>query len=336
MPAEPPIDRTTTTLDMTIAICTWNRAALLRQTLSSMQQLVIPQGVSWEVLVVNNNCTDETCDVIKEFLGKLPIREYFEPQPGKSYALNSGTRAAKGNILLWTDDDVLVQPNWLAAYFDAFQRHPEAQFCGGPVEPWFEVDPPAWLEQAWPLVHHAFAVIDYSDQEIPLSPKTMPFGVNWAIRREKQLAFMYDTRLGPRPDSTLRGEETTLIRQLFADEVPGVWVPSARMKHFVPKNRMTLAYLKGFYYGQGEGATRMKHLGLRDKKVPARWRVLAASLKHFVLYQIKRFGKVKSWIPHFISYNHGFGVLHETSTSQSEAMPTFDSPGNRKTSSLDA
>ncbi len=175
-------------LDLTVAICTWNRAALLRQTLQSMQKLIIPEGVAWEVLVVNNNCTDNTSDVIQEFARQLPIRECLEPTPGKSHALNTGTQAARGRMIIWTDDDVLVRPDWLAAYWDAINRYPQAEFFGGPVEPWFETDPPQWLEKAWPVVRHAYASINHSDHDMPITEKSVPFGVNWAIRKATQLA----------------------------------------------------------------------------------------------------------------------------------------------------
>ena len=217
------------------------------------------------MLIVNNNCTDQTSDVVAEFLPELPVREIIEPTPGKSHALNTGAQAARGRIIIWTDDDVLVRPDWLTAYHEAFTKYPESQFWGGPVEPWFEEPPPAWLNASWPVVQHAYAVIDYTDEEIPISEKTLPFGVNWAIRRETQLAYLYDPRLGPRPASTLRGEETTLVRQLLANGVSGRWIPNARMQHFIPQDRMTYRYLRGFYYGQGEGFARISKLGLRQR-----------------------------------------------------------------------
>ena len=76
-------------MKITVAICTWNRAALLDQTLCEMHKLEIPAGVEWELLVVNNNCTDGTDAVVAEHAKGLPILRLFEARPGLSNAGNS-------------------------------------------------------------------------------------------------------------------------------------------------------------------------------------------------------------------------------------------------------
>ncbi len=166
------------------------------------------------------------------------------------------------------------------------RRHSEVSrgaILGGPVDPWFEIPPPSWLKESWPVVQHAYASIDYTAEEVAISEKTIPFGVNWAIRRQTQLAYLYDPRLGPRPESTLRGEETTLVRQMLADGIPGRWVPQARIQHFIPRERMTYRYLRGFYYGQGEGFARISKLGLREVTNKSQAILLAKFVKHRLL-----------------------------------------------------
>ena len=115
-----------TPVSVTVAICTWNRAPLLDRTLVEMRKLRIPPGVEWELLVMNNNCTDNTDQVIARHADHLPIRRLFEPKQGLSNARNCTVRAAEGEFLLWTDDDVLVDPKWLESYVDAVQRWPTA------------------------------------------------------------------------------------------------------------------------------------------------------------------------------------------------------------------
>ena len=88
-------------MDVTVAICTWNRSPLLRTTLERMTELVVPADTAWEILVVNNNCTDDTDQVVAEFEGRLPIRMVNEPAPGKSHALNRATDDAAGRYLLY-------------------------------------------------------------------------------------------------------------------------------------------------------------------------------------------------------------------------------------------
>ena len=92
----------------TIAICTFNRAESLRRTLRSLAALRIPDHFDWEIVVVNNNCTDHTDHVIASFSDWLPVRREFELQRGLSWARNRAVHAAKGNYIVWIDDDVLV------------------------------------------------------------------------------------------------------------------------------------------------------------------------------------------------------------------------------------
>ena len=83
-------------LRITVAICTWNRSPSLRQTLEGLTGLAAPIGTKWELLVVNNNCTDETDDVIRAFEGCLPVRRTFESTPGLSHARNRGLPRDRG------------------------------------------------------------------------------------------------------------------------------------------------------------------------------------------------------------------------------------------------
>src|SRR5262245_31774006 len=112
-------------MKVSVAICTWNRAALLDQTLAEMSNLRIPSGVDWELLVVNNNCTDATDEIIARHADRIPVRRLFESRQGHSHARNCAIEASSGELILWTDDDVLVDSNWLAAYVAAAESHPE-------------------------------------------------------------------------------------------------------------------------------------------------------------------------------------------------------------------
>ncbi|HXE56442.1 MAG TPA: glycosyltransferase [Gemmatimonadales bacterium] len=241
---------------LTVAICTWNRAPLLRQALAALAGMVVPRDVAWELVVVDNNSTDDTATVLAEAAGRLPLRAVFEPTPGKSHALNRAAREARGEYILWTDDDALVDRQWMAAYRRAFERWPEAAVFGGRVEPWFAVEPPAWLARSWRTVASAYAVRDLGDQPIRLDERVVPYGVNMAVRRAEQLRFRYDPALGPRPGGSIRGEETALVREMLRAGCTGWWIPDARVRHFIPAERHTVRYLRSYYEGDGAVAAR--------------------------------------------------------------------------------
>ena len=245
---------------LTVAVCTRNRCDLLRQTLERMTQLSVPSTLEWELVVVNNRCTDATDAVLSALGDRLPLRRVFEAAPGLSNARNAAIRHARGEYIVWTDDDVLVDPAWLVEYDAAFTRWPKASFFGGPIEPWFEGEPPAWLKAGLRRVRAAYALVDLSPGTVCLSTRAAPYGANMAFRNTDQAHFTYQPALGRRAGSLMGGEEADVMRRMLAAGLEGRWVPTARVRHFIPKDRQTVAYLRRYYRGWGEylgrGATR--------------------------------------------------------------------------------
>jgi GT2 family glycosyltransferase len=237
---------------ISVVICTWNRSRLLRKTLEQMTRLNIPPETVWELIVVNNNCSDDTDSVLREFQGRLPVVRLFEPAPGKSYAANLAVQEAKGEYIVWTDDDVLVEPDWLQAYLAAFETWPDASVFAGAIDPWFEQLPPRWLEEVFRQVEGAYAALDHGPTGLAMTPESYPFGANMALKRSAHLLQPFDTRLGPRPKSGIRGEETFMVERLFSLGHTGRWVPEARVRHLIPAERHTLEYLEEYYSGFGE------------------------------------------------------------------------------------
>ncbi len=237
---------------ISVVICTWNRSRLLRLTLEKMTQLEVPPGTVWELIVVNNNCSDDTDSVLADYRDRLPLVRLFEPKPGKSFAGNLAVREAKGEYIIWTDDDVLVERDWLKAYIDAFAQWPDADIFAGAIDPWFEQTPPRWLESVFPKIAAAYAALDYGPIGFDLTFETYPYGANMALTRSAQLREPYDTRLGPRPNSGIRGEEMIMARRLLATGSTGRWVPEAKVRHFIPPHRQSLRYLREYFFGSGE------------------------------------------------------------------------------------
>jgi len=108
-------------VEVTAIICTRNRATQLSQVLESASHLVVPPGLSWEFIVVDNGSSDNTADVVRRYAGRLPLRIVREEIPGLSNARNRGVAEARGDYICWTDDDVRLDPNWLAAYAAALR-----------------------------------------------------------------------------------------------------------------------------------------------------------------------------------------------------------------------
>jgi glucosyl-dolichyl phosphate glucuronosyltransferase len=243
-------------IDISVIVATYNRCQFLAKTLHSVADSTLPESVEWEVLVVDNNSHDQTREVVGEFCSRYPgrFRYVFEPQPGKSNALNRGVREARGQVLAFTDDDVRVEPMWLqnvtAALFDG-----EWAGCGGPVVPKWADSPPPWL----PLRERcALAPLPSFDPGLNAGPLTEPpFGANMAFRRdvfERHGGFRTD--LGPKPTGGVTNEDTEFGRRLLAAGEQLRYEPSAIIHHPVPPNRMQKRYFLAWWFNKARAEVR--------------------------------------------------------------------------------
>lgn len=259
-------------MDISVIICTWNRADLLSQTLAQMEQLRTLPKTSWELLVVNNNCTDDTEAVLDRFTDRLPLRRLFESKQGHSNARNRGLAEAQGELIVYTDDDVLVDADWLVELRAAAERWPDAAYFAGRVDPWFEKSPPPELSQALEAVAEGFCGINLGAQEHYLNEDESPKGANMAFRRSWVASLRFNPDLGLKGKVETRGDETAFCEQIIEAGGRGVWVPRAVLKHYVPAERIQLDYIKRFCIGLGQTFVRRSELadGARIAGVP-RW-----------------------------------------------------------------
>lgn len=246
----------TTSPFISMIICTRNRANQLRQVLDSVSNMHIPPGLRWEFLVIDNGSTDNTADVVASFADRLPIRCVREDVPGLSNARNRGVSEANGTYICWTDDDVILDPNWLAAYVDAFEKHPEAVIFGGRVIPVLEGPTPAWFQRSmhiWPL-SSITATRDFGDAELALDFKKgiNPWGANFAVRTAEQKKYRYNPHLGVAPTHKRTGEEVDVMYKMVQAGASGWWVPGSKVLHQIPLKRQSLAYIYEYCYQAGE------------------------------------------------------------------------------------
>lgn len=239
-----------------IAVCTWNRQALLSQTLQSFTRLDVPENIQLSVLIVDNNSTDQTTQVIEEFCDSAFGQDHnvvalHEKQQGHTFSRNRAVESASGDLLLWTDDDVVVSPDWVARYVRAANQGPEFTFWGSVIEPKFEGDVPNWIEQNWEILRGCFAHRDLGDQRLEFSATRLPYGANFAVRTEVQKEFQFDCELGRRGDQVVGEDELELMRRLLARGYRGAWVPGAVVQHFIPPDRASEKYVYDYFVGQG-------------------------------------------------------------------------------------
>jgi len=243
-------------MKITVILCTYNRHQSLQSALSSVAASLLPESVEWEVVVVDNNSSDQTRKVAEEFCSRYPgrFRYLFEAQQGKSHALNTGIREAQGNILAFMDDDVIVHSNWLQNLTEELRDH-EWAVAGGRIVPQWSFSPPRWLFADSPQAAGPLVGFDPSPNAGHL--KEAPIGTNMAFRREMFEKYGYfRIDLGPRPGGEIRNEDTEFGDRLIAGGERLRYEPSALVFHPVTKNRINKDYFLRWWFHKGEANIR--------------------------------------------------------------------------------
>lgn len=224
-------------MDFTIAICTWNRADLLTRTLESFTSLDVPAGASWEVLVVNNRCTDNTDAVIASFEGRLPIRRLFEEKAGQSAARNCAIQAFRGAKLIFTDDDVEPRQDWIVRLLETFVLHGADVVYGRSVPIWL-AGQPTWFG---PAFTGQFALLDYGPKVfVATDPIHQFYGLNMAFTRAAVAAAgRYREELGYVGQGGGGGDDTDMFLRCLESQLKIVYQPEAVVGHMIPPDRST-------------------------------------------------------------------------------------------------
>jgi glycosyltransferase involved in cell wall biosynthesis len=245
-------------MKVSVCICTYNRSRSLDQTLAQIRKLRIPLDIEYELIIVNNNSNDGTDDIIDRHKAAYPfIVKLNESNQGLSFARNTAVRACSGDLILWTDDDVLVPEDWLDGYASAVRQWPEASYFGGPIEPHFESEPPRWLSRNIDHLQGAYSLLWTSDEVAPIGGDDAPIGANMAIRADVSKRYPFDTKLGRIGGSLIGMEDTELFRYLKANGHQGVWVGCSKVKHVIGKEKQTLRYIWKWFDGSGRTAARL-------------------------------------------------------------------------------
>lgn len=217
---------------ISLIIATYNGAPTLARTLEAMTHLESPEG-GFEMIVVDNASTDESGTIIGQFEKRLPMTRLYEARRGKAHALNSAIEAAKGDLLVLTDDDVIPDPGWLRAYEKAAQDHPDIGFFIGQIRHDWAHKPPHWLERL------GAAGMSYGGTPMDRPEGPVHFlaakGANMAVRR----STLGDIRHRTDDNTNYRGTGTATggVDSWFAHDASQggvIWyVPQARLKHMV-------------------------------------------------------------------------------------------------------
>jgi GT2 family glycosyltransferase len=255
------------TMRISVVIATYNRADLLEACLRQLEgQAFLPGD---EIVVADNGSADRTPRVVEDASVRVPgrVRLVTEPRPGKSNAVAAAVAEAHGDVLAFTDDDVLVDEDWIASIRHAMAGG-DAALVGGPVLPLYTRRVPDWLdldgEAGFGRMAAPLGLLHYGQAPIALGPRVV-LGANVAVRRDAFLAVGgYPSHLGKLRGTLLSGEDHDLCERIQAAGYAAVYDPSVRVRHRVPAERLRPTYFLRWFFWSG-----VTHAVLDRQRPPA-------------------------------------------------------------------
>jgi glucosyl-dolichyl phosphate glucuronosyltransferase len=299
-------------VNISVIMATYNRCASLKDTLNNLLVQEVAGSFDYEILVVDNNSKDKTKEVINSYLPgfKGKLKYLFELRQGKSYALNTAVKEAKGEIIAFCDDDVIVDPMWIFKIGKFFKEF-DCDAMGGRVLPLYTAKTPSWVIKnkdllVGPVVRH-----DYGE-DIKLYDRSLMrafLGSNMAIKSGilNELGF-FRTDLGPGQGST--GEDTDIFERLQKAGAKIYYNGQASVLHPVPEERITFRYLIKYYFVLGKYYTKKNLAELVKDKPVCYFGVPRYLLKAAVVNLIKMISliwNINKGLPFLIKMSIAFG-----------------------------
>lgn len=263
--------------DISFIICTYNRAHYLQETLQSLVDNKADQR-RFELLVIDNNSSDDTPSITEEYIEEFSahnIRYIKEYKQGLSHARNRGIKEADNPIVIFLDDDILTDNDFISNWLNFFDEHPSARCAGGKIEVQFDDPRPNWMSHfLLPLLgHHNLgnSIKKYGTQNYP-------FGGNMGFQQSIFDEYgLFDTDLGRKGKKLKASEEKDLFQRIKNDGIDIFYVPKAKLYHRVNSERLTKDYIKRQALGLGQSIA----LQLREK--PLKPKLQKASEEMFKL-----------------------------------------------------
>ncbi|RBP43892.1 glycosyltransferase involved in cell wall biosynthesis [Roseimicrobium gellanilyticum] len=303
---------------LTLIICTHNRAPSLAATLEAIAMQQVPAIVRWDVLVVTNACTDETNSVAERYAqdSRIPLlRVVDEPRPGVAYARCTGVRHSSATWVAMVDDDCLLAPDWVHQASTFAESQPYAGAFAGRNEIVWPPDTPLWcMDHADSLAHQNFGE---EPRRLPDRGRPAPCGAGLILNRSALMGsgFLDRGRLvGRGPRDVHAGEDSEMV---FFIRNAGweVWyTPDLHLRHVITRSRTTLHYQCSLHHGFGlvEGYLRLlshhEPLTPRNRNRSLWWAVEEMVRVLLLMPRQYFFGKGTSpaWL---IRYHHALGFM---------------------------
>ena len=251
---------------LSVIICTYNRDKYIYNVLESLAENTLPAS-QYEIVLIDNNCTDNTRSECARFVQDFPtvdFRMFVETSQGLSHARNRGIKESRGDILVYVDDDALVNREYLQTYADFFERHPDIDAAGGPIIPKYETEEPSWMSYYTKCLLTGYKDLGKTVREFPKND--FPGGGNAAYRSSVfEKVGLFNVDLGRKGDSLVGAEEKDIFDKMTNRGMRFFYLPTAILYHLIPEKKLSKDYFDRLTYSIGK-SERMRTLAIGKGK----------------------------------------------------------------------
>jgi len=231
------------TIDLSIVICTYNRAQMLDDVLKGFSTLKHVQDMTYEVIIVDNNSSDNTRDIAEQWQAQkeFQLRYSMEVRQGISHARNRAVSEARGDWLWFVDDDIYFDENWLQGVTDVIKNNPDAMAIAGKIILEFERPEPEWLPD---IAYNYYGLTRFGDNPRWLKHGEYPIGANVAIRKVVfECVGLFNSNLGRVGNSLISWDETEFFMRLYRSGGQIIYTPHAIVRHRITKQQLSKLWL---------------------------------------------------------------------------------------------
>ncbi|MEB3342539.1 hormogonium polysaccharide biosynthesis glycosyltransferase HpsE [Okeania sp.] len=292
-------------LDFTVAIPTYNGANKLPLVLEKLRAQINTENISWEVIVVDNNSSDNTSEIVQDYQSRfsefVSIKYFFEHQQGAAFARLKAIKEAKSNYIGFLDDDVLPTENWISAAYAFCQTHPQAGAIGGQIHGDFEVELPPEYKEVYPFL----SIREHGSKPLLFEPNrlNLPTTASLVISKKAWNESVPDrlTLSGRVGSSMVASEDYELLLYIYKNGWEIWYNPEMESYHKIPAHRLEKDYLLSLSRACGLPTYFLLTINAKNWEKPMLFvRTLLGSSRRIILHLIKYRGRVrKDLIPAF-------------------------------------
>ncbi len=277
---------------ISVVLCCYNSAEVIQASIRSLSAQDIPEGMGYELILVDNNCTDDSISLAQSAWKDTPFPLIIvkETQPGLIYARKAGVLKARYSILLFVDDDNILENDWVKRLVELYDKWPEVGGIGGYNIPLFEGELPSWFTKYSGM----YACTPPHENPSVSAYKLTLFGAGLSLRTDiVRSIFESDLPLflvGRTNHTLKRGDDSEICLRARLMGWKLWYENSLKLKHILLKNRVNWEYALRARNGGGHADIILKiYYDLLEDNIPLKYN----QLSQYIASQWEEFWKLR-------------------------------------------